>query len=151
MCLCACVLSHFSCVQLFATLWTVAHLVPLSMGFSRQEYPLSMGFSRQEYWSELPCLPPGDLPNPGIEPASPVALAFQADSLLLSHWGSPWMCLAALFVPGELYVKYLYVLLLYDPLSQKSMWLCLQLLMDGTLLRTIWEFLCWVIILSWLE
>ena len=59
--------------------------------------------------------------NPGIEPASPVALAFQADSLLLSHWGSPWMCLAALFVPGELYVKYLYVLLLYDPLSQKSM------------------------------
>ena len=32
--------------------------------------PLSMGFSRQEYWSGLPCLPPGDLPNPGIEPMS---------------------------------------------------------------------------------
>ena len=31
---------------------------------------LSMGFSRQEYWSELPCPSPGDLPNPGIEPAS---------------------------------------------------------------------------------
>ena len=29
--------------------------------------PLSMGFSRQEYWSELPCPPSGDLPNPGIE------------------------------------------------------------------------------------
>ena len=29
--------------------------------------PLSMGFSRQEYWSGLPCLPPGDLPDPGIE------------------------------------------------------------------------------------
>ena len=32
--------------------------------------PLSMGFSRQEYWSGLPCPPPGDLPDPGIEPAS---------------------------------------------------------------------------------
>ena len=30
-----------------------------------------MGFSRQEYWSGLPCSPPGDLPDPGIEPASP--------------------------------------------------------------------------------
>ena len=33
--------------------------------------PLSMGFPRQEYWSGLPCPPPGDLPDPGIEPASP--------------------------------------------------------------------------------
>ena len=40
--------------------------------------PLSMGFSRQDDWSGLPCLPPGDLPNPGIEPRSP---ALQADSL----------------------------------------------------------------------
>ena len=32
--------------------------------------PLSMGFSRQEYWSGLPCPPPGELPNPGIEPKS---------------------------------------------------------------------------------
>ena len=39
----------------------------------------SWGFSRQEYWSGLPCPPPGDLPNPGIEPRSP---ALQADSLL---------------------------------------------------------------------
>ena len=31
-----------------------------------------MGFSRQEYWSGLPCPPPGDLPNPGIEPRFPV-------------------------------------------------------------------------------
>ena len=34
----ACVLSHFSCVQLFATLWTISQQAPLSMGFSRQEY-----------------------------------------------------------------------------------------------------------------
>ena len=45
-------LSHFSCVQLFATLWTVAH-----------QAPLSIRFSRQEYWSGLPC----PLPKPGIE------------------------------------------------------------------------------------
>ena len=44
----------------FVTLWTIAH-----------QAPLSMGFSRQEYWSGLPCLPPGDLPNPGIKPMSP--------------------------------------------------------------------------------
>ena len=40
--------------------------------------PLFMGFSSQAYWSGMPCLPPGDLPNPEIEPASP---ALQADSL----------------------------------------------------------------------
>ena len=50
-------LSH---VQLFVTPWTVAHQVPLSMEFSRQDY-----------WSGLPFPSPGDLPNPGIEPASP--------------------------------------------------------------------------------
>ena len=54
----ACVLSHFRYVQVCATLWTVAH-----------QAPLSMGFSRQEYWSGLPC-PPGDLPHPGIKPMS---------------------------------------------------------------------------------
>ena len=56
--MCACVL--LSCVQLFATLWTVAH-----------QAPLSVGFPRQEYWSWLPFHPPGDLPKPGIEPTSP--------------------------------------------------------------------------------
>ena len=44
-------------VQLFATPWTVA-----------RQAPLSMGFSRHEYRSRLPFSPPGDLPNPGIEP-----------------------------------------------------------------------------------
>ena len=47
---------------------------------------LSMGFSRQEHWSGLPCSPPGDPPNPGIEPTSP---ALQADSLPSEHQGSP--------------------------------------------------------------
>ena len=57
--MCECVLSRFSHIQLFATLWTVAH-----------QAPLSMGFSRQEYWSGLPCPPPGDLLNPGIKAVS---------------------------------------------------------------------------------
>ena len=59
-CVCGvCVLSHFSHLKLFATLWTVAC-----------QAPLSMGFSRQEYWSVLPCPPPGNLPDPGIKLAS---------------------------------------------------------------------------------
>ena len=41
---------------------------PLDLVF---QAPLSMGFSRQEYWSGLPCPPPGNLPDPGIEPVSP--------------------------------------------------------------------------------
>ena len=67
-------LSNFSRVWLFATLWTVA-----------LQASLSIGFSRQEYWSGLPC-PPGTLPNPGIEL---VSSEFQAASLLLSLQGSP--------------------------------------------------------------
>ena len=57
------------------TSWTAAY-----------QAPLSMGFSRQEFWSGLPCPPPGDLPDPGIEPASP---ALQADSLLSEPSGKP--------------------------------------------------------------
>ena len=56
---CEGVVSHFNHVQFFVTLWNVAH-----------QAPLSMGFSRQEYWSGLPFPTPGDLPNPGIQPAS---------------------------------------------------------------------------------
>ena len=71
-----CMLSQFSHVQLFAILWTIAC-----------QAPLSMGFSRQEYWSGLSCPPSGNLPNSGIEPALPIAHAFQADSLPLSYTG----------------------------------------------------------------
>ena len=53
-------LNRFSCVQLFATLWTVV-----------LQAPLSMGFPRQEYWSGLPFPSPEDLPDPRIKPVSP--------------------------------------------------------------------------------
>ena len=64
-----------SCFQLFVTPWTVACQVPLSMGFSRQVY-----------WSGLPFPPPGDLPDPGIQPGSPTLLA---DSLPYEPPGKP--------------------------------------------------------------
>ena len=51
--------------------------------------PLSMEFSRQEHWSGLPCPPPRDLPNPGIEPMASAARVLQADPLPLSCQGSP--------------------------------------------------------------
>ena len=54
---CACILSSFSCGQLFVTPWHAAC-----------QAPLSMGFSRPGHWSGLPCPPPGDLPHPGTEP-----------------------------------------------------------------------------------
>ena len=44
---------------------------------------------QQEYWRGLPFPDPGDLPDPGIEPVSSASPALQADSLLLSHRGSP--------------------------------------------------------------
>ena len=53
-----------SCVQLCVTPWSVA-----------RQAPLSMGFSWQEYWSGLLCPPPGDLPDPGIEPMSLISPA----------------------------------------------------------------------------
>ena len=64
---CVCESEVAQCVRLFATLWTVAH-----------QAPPSMGFSGQEYWSRLPLPSPGYLADPGIEPRSP---ALQADTL----------------------------------------------------------------------
>ena len=49
------------------------------------QVPLSIGFSRQEYWSGLAFPPLGDLPDPEIEPTSLVSPELQADSLQLSH------------------------------------------------------------------
>ena len=73
-----CVLSHFSCIRLYVTPWTVAC-----------QAPLSMGFSRQEYWNGLPCSLPGDLPNPGIGPSLLCLLHWQAGSLPLVPPGKP--------------------------------------------------------------
>ena len=73
----ACVLSQFSRVRLFVTLWSVA-----------QQAPLSKGLSRQEYWSGLPFPPSGDLPDPGFKPMSPVIPAL-AGSFTIVPPGKP--------------------------------------------------------------
>ena len=54
-----CMPSHFSHIRLFGTLWIVA-----------RQTPVSIGFLKQEYWSGLPSSPPGDLPNPEVDPTS---------------------------------------------------------------------------------
>ena len=87
-----CKLSHFSCVRLFATLWTVAH-----------QAPLSMGFSRQEYLSGLPCPPPEDLPTQGSNP----------HLLHLQHWQEGSLPLAP---PG----KTMYICILFQILFHGS-------------------------------
>ena len=74
----ACVLSHFSPVILFVTLWTVAH-----------QAPLCMGFSRQECYSGLPCPPPGNLSNPGTEPGSLMSPALTGRFFVLAPIGKP--------------------------------------------------------------
>ena len=71
LCICICytvLCSVFWSCPTLSTLWTIAH-----------HTLLSMGFFRQEYWSWLPFPPPGDFPNSGIEPTSPVSLAWQVD------------------------------------------------------------------------
>ena len=50
-----------------------------------QEAPLSMGFSRQEYWSGLPVPPPGELPDPAIEPGSPAGKFFTIWAMRETH------------------------------------------------------------------
>ena len=110
-------LSHFSRIQLCATPWTAAYQAPPSMGFSRQEYwsgvplpspaeslshfqffvilwtvihqvPLISGiFQNARIGCDFP--PPGDLPDPGIGPMSPVSPPLQVDSLLTEPSGKP--------------------------------------------------------------
>ena len=70
-------LSCFSHVRLFVTLCTVAH-----------QAPLFMGFPRQKYWSELPCPPPGDLLDLGIEAVSLMSPTLGDGFFTTSHLGN---------------------------------------------------------------
>ena len=84
-------LSHFSHVQLFATLCTVAH-----------QAPLSMGFSRQEYWSRLLFPSPGDLPNQEIEPMSLMSPALAGRFFnTRSTWDAPLPLSNFIYSPGQ--------------------------------------------------
>ena len=68
-----CMLNHSCSVKLFVTPQTIA-----------RQAPLSTGFSRQEYWSGLPCPPPEDLPNQGIEPMSLTSPALASEFFTIS-------------------------------------------------------------------
>ena len=78
-------LSH---ARLFVISWTVA-----------RQAPLSVGFSRQKYWSGLPCPSPGDLPDPGIEPASPESSASTGGLFTTVPPGKPWKPQRGLLAP----------------------------------------------------
>ena len=67
-----------------------------SSGTVAHQAPLSMEFSRQEYWSGLPCPPPGDLPDPGMEPASLMSPALAGGLLNTS---TTWEALSVLQKP----------------------------------------------------
>ena len=90
---CVYMLSCFSHVRLLEILWTVTHQVPLSMGFSRQEY-----------WSEFPFPSPGKLPNPGIE-KSLMSLVLAGRLFPTSSTWKPYVCVYMLgtldMLPGS--------------------------------------------------
>ena len=93
-----CVLSCFSCVGLFATLWAAA-----------RQAPLSMGFSRQEYWCGLPFPSPGYLPNPGVEPVSLTSPALSTGFFTTSStWESPCKYIYSLILTVVLWTGYHY-------------------------------------------
>ena len=70
-------ISCFSCVELFATLWAAVAL----------QAPLSMGLSRQEYWCGLPCPPQGDLLTQGSKPTSLMSPAWAGGFFIT--WEAP--------------------------------------------------------------
>ena len=78
----ACLVAQ-SCLTLWDPMNYIVHQAPLSMEFSRQE------FSTPRIWSGLPFPTPGDLPDPGIEPTSPVSPALQAHPLPTEPSGKP--------------------------------------------------------------
>ena len=89
-----CMLSCFSHVWFFATLWTVAH-----------QAPLSMGVSKQEYWSRLPFPLPGDLPSPGTELASCMSPALTGRFFTTEPSGKPSSLLTCTFTTNSFLVS----------------------------------------------
>ena len=90
-----CMLSCFSRARLFAALWTLAHQVPLSMGFSRHECR-----------SGLPCPPPGFLPDPRIGPKSLRYLALAGGFFTTS---TTWEAHLVVYFPNVIIQEHFYV------------------------------------------
>ena len=93
----ACVLSHFSCVQLFVTPWTVACRAPMSVGLPRQEY-----------WSGLPFPSPGDLSDSGIKPVSLTSPALEGRFFTISAtWEARIYICTTIYM--YTYIKFIYL------------------------------------------
>ena len=114
----AVLVKSLSCVQLFATSWTVAHQAPPSMEFSRQEYWIGMSFPS-----------PGALPDPGIEPGSS---ALPADALSSEPPGKQGksLCNTSLQLPllpfhspHDSHSKALFPIRLHTPYDTTGSWL----------------------------
>ena len=73
---------------MMVVVWWLSHVRLTTPWTVARQAPLSMGFSGQEYWSGLPFPSPGDIPDPGMEPATP---ALQEDSLPLSHQSESYL------------------------------------------------------------
>ena len=104
--MCVCVLSHFS-AQLCVTPWTPPGS---SVHGILQSRILEWKKKKKEYWSGLPCPPPGDLPHPGIEPASLCLLHWQAGFLPLGQPGKPMYICIRVCIYTHMYIyKYTHV------------------------------------------
>ena len=99
----SCVLSHFSHVWLFATLWTIT-----------SQAPLSMWFSWQEYWSGLPCPFPGDLSDPGIELTSLTSPALAGGFFTINATWEAQLCYNADYILLFTYIWFKFLLFLLD-------------------------------------
>ena len=109
-----CMLNHFSCIWLFATLWNVDC-----------QAPLSMGFFRQEHWSGLPCSPPGIFPTQWLNLHLLRLLHWQVWSLPLAPPGKP-LVLTHHTYPGlnhiSLPVELLKVIIIFQLWLPNSQW-----------------------------
>ena len=125
----ACVLSCFSHARLFATLCTVAH-----------QPPLSMGFSRQEYWSGLSFPSPGDLPDPRIKPASLMSPALTGRFFTTS---TTWEAIPTIPTENSTIPTILYLLKTpHLPLTPYSTLSSVQSLCHVQLFTTLWTTAC---------
>ena len=120
MCVCVCVCVNHSVVSDPATPWTC-------------QAPLSIEFSRQEYWTGLPFPSPGDLPDPGIKPWSPV---LQADSLLSEPPGKP----PQLYI--YTYISILFQILFHHKLLQDNEYSSLCYAVDPCCLSVLYIVAC---------
>ena len=138
LCICVCVCVRV-CVFVFslsvrsnsfAAPWTIAHQVPLSVGFFRQEY-----------WSGLPFPLPGNLPDPGIEPMYPVFPALAGGFSTTKSPGNPqpWCSIYQYFIPLYGWIMFQ---LFFNPFTRWLYCFYFLPLMNNTIMNIVYKYLC---------